>query len=106
MCLAERPHRSAVSHGVYSVLSSVGVPDHKVSHSPWYHAPLTRPAPQGGVVLLLCGMCLMVVQKKIGRKLAVDLGGPKRLQAVSSLVVAVLLLPWALYQLLTQTVSP
>ena len=33
------------------------------------------PPPQGGVVLLLCGLCLSVVQRSVGKKLAVDLGG-------------------------------
>lgn len=56
------------------------------------------------MVLLLFGVCLVVVQRRVGRKLSVDLGGPKRLQAVSTLVVAVLLLPWAAYQLLTLNV--
>lgn len=57
------------------------------------------------MVLLLVGVCLMVVQRRVGRKLSVDLGGPKRLQAVSTLVVAIVLLPWATYQLLTQNAS-
>lgn len=50
------------------------------------------------------GVCLNVAQRRVGRKLSVDLGGPKRLQAVSTLVVAVLLLPAAAYQLLTLNV--
>ena len=30
---------------------------------------------QGGIVLLLMGVCLTVVQKSVGRKLSVELGG-------------------------------
>ena len=57
------------------------------------------------MVLLLFGLCLTVVQRRVGRKLSVDLGGAKRLQALSTLVVAIMLLPWAVVQFLTQNVS-
>jgi hypothetical protein len=69
------------------------------------HLSSNSSSPQGGVLLLLFGICLTLVQRKVGRKLSVDLGGHKRLQAVSTLVVAVLLMPWALYQFLTLDVS-
>jgi len=59
---------------------------------------------QGGVALVLCGLCLSVLQKKWGRRLSVDVGGAKRLQALSTLVVAVMLMPWALVQVFTQEV--
>ncbi|XP_064390485.1 proton-coupled zinc antiporter SLC30A5-like isoform X2 [Halichondria panicea] len=84
----EGPHRSVVSHTLYWMLSFLGVPDHK-----------------GGLVLLLVGLGLTVIQRSSGRRLAVELGGGKRLQALSTLVVAVILLPWALVQLSTQSLS-
>ena len=55
---AEGPHRSVVSHTLYWSLSFLGVPDHR-----------------GGVVLLLCGMALTLLQRSVGRKLSVDIGG-------------------------------
>lgn len=79
---------SVTSHTMNWISSFVGFPDHR-----------------GGVLLLLLGLCLMVVQRKVGRKLSVDLGGHKRLQALSTLVVAILLMPWALYQFMTLNVS-
>ena len=53
--------------------------------------------------MLLAGMCLSIVQRNAGRKLAVDIGGSKRLQALSATISASLLLPWVSIQLATQT---
>lgn len=71
-------------------------------------------------------MCLTLIQRSIGRKLSVELGGEccvyeisflmsfldceilytgaKRLQALSTVVVSLLLLPWAFVQFTTQSV--
>ena len=59
--------------------------------------------PQGGIVVLLAGVCLSIVQRNSGRKLAVDVGGSKRLQALSVTISASLLLPWVVVQLATQS---
>ena len=53
--------------------------------------------------MLLAGVCLSIVQRNAGRKLAVDIGGSKRLQALSATLSAALLLPWVLVQLATQS---
>lgn len=50
--------------------------------------------PQGGVVLLVLALCLKVAFHTHSRKLSVEIGGAKRLYALSSLVASVLLLPW------------
>ena len=54
---------------------------------------------QGGIVLLLAGVCLSVIQRNAGRKLSVEIGGFKRLQALSVSITAVMLLPWVAVQL-------
>lgn len=54
-------------------------------------------------MVLLAGVCLSIVQRNAGRKLAVDIGGSKRLQALSATISAGLLLPWVSVQLATQT---
>ena len=64
----------------------------------------THPHTQGGIVLLLAGVCLCVVQRNTGRKLSVEIGGFKRLQALSVTLTAVLLLPWAAIQLVSQDI--
>jgi zinc transporter 5/7 len=67
---------------IYWALSWLGVPDHK-----------------GGIILLCCGLCLSIAQRSVGRKLAVSLGGAKRLNALSTLTSCVMLSPWAIFQL-------
>ena len=49
-------------------------------------------------------MCLCVVQRSAGRKLSVEIGGFKRLQALSVTVAAAMLVPWAAMQLATQNI--
>eukprot|EP00118_Oscarella_pearsei_P019473 m.207153 g.207153 ORF g.207153 m.207153 type:complete len:328 (+) comp39692_c0_seq11:151-1134(+) len=75
----EGKHSSETAHVVYLALSWLGVPDHK-----------------GGIFLLFCGLCLGVAQKSIARKLAVAVGGAKRLNALYTLTLCVLLSPWAI----------
>jgi zinc transporter 5/7 len=80
----EGVHSNVFVHVVFWFLSFLGVPDHK-----------------GGVVLLLIGLMFLLIQRNFQRKLAVDVGGAKRLQALTSLVEAVMLLPWGVVILLT-----
>ena len=102
---AEGPHRGIITHFMYRLLSFLGVPDHKV----YIPIPLLSPSlsdhPQGGIVVLLAAVCLSIVQRNAGRKLSVDIGGLKRLQALSTTLSAALLLPWVSLQLATQSTS-
>ena len=50
---------------------------------------------QGGVVLLFLTLCLHVGFNSAAKKLSVDVGGAKRLHALSTLVQALILGPWA-----------
>ena len=52
---------------------------------------------KGGVILLLAVALATSGLNWLGRLTAVKAGGAKRLQALSKLAGAVLLLPWALY---------
>ena len=64
------------------------------------HERLTCPPPlctaQGGVVLLLLCLALRMTYDSAGRKLSVEVGGAKRLQTITTLGEAALLLPLAL----------
>ncbi|XP_028929247.1 zinc transporter 5 isoform X2 [Ornithorhynchus anatinus] len=78
--IAEHPeghHDSALTHLLYTVIAFLGVADHK-----------------GGVLLLVLALGLKVGFHAASRKLSVDVGGAKRLQALSHLVSALLLCPW------------
>ncbi|XP_070543256.1 proton-coupled zinc antiporter SLC30A5-like [Ptychodera flava] len=81
----EGHHRNAIEHLFYSSISWFGLSDHK-----------------GGVVLLVVLLLINITYKSAGRKLSVDIGGTKRLHAVSTAVSAVILLPWALFIIATQ----
>uniref|UniRef100_A0AAR2JFJ1 Zinc transporter n=1 Tax=Pygocentrus nattereri TaxID=42514 RepID=A0AAR2JFJ1_PYGNA len=74
---AEGHHDSALTHALYTGIAFLGVADHK-----------------GGVVLLVLALCLKVAFSTHSRKLSVEIGGAKRLYALSSLVSAMVLLPW------------
>ena len=50
---------------------------------------------QGGVVLLFLTLCLNVGYNSAAKKLSVDVGGAKRLHALSSMIQAMILGPWA-----------
>ncbi|XP_071964854.1 proton-coupled zinc antiporter SLC30A5-like [Antedon mediterranea] len=76
----EGPHSSAITHLFYKAISWLGVSDHK-----------------GGVLLLVLLACVNVAFKNASRKLSVDVGGAKRLHALSKLLSSVLMLPWLLY---------
>uniref|UniRef100_A0A671SWP6 Zinc transporter n=1 Tax=Sinocyclocheilus anshuiensis TaxID=1608454 RepID=A0A671SWP6_9TELE len=79
LLIAEGHHDSALTHALYTGIAFLGVADHK-----------------GGVVLLVLALCLKVAFNTASRKLSVDIGGAKRLHALSSLVSAVVLLPWVI----------
>ena len=51
---------------------------------------------QGGVVLLFLTLCLQVGYSSAAKKLSVDVGGAKRLHALSTLIQGLILGPWAL----------
>ncbi|XP_068106188.1 proton-coupled zinc antiporter SLC30A5 [Hyperolius riggenbachi] len=80
--IAEHPegrHDSALTHFLYTAFSLLGVADHK-----------------GGVLLLVLALCFNVGFHTASRKLSLDIGGAKRLQALSHLVSVILLFPWVI----------
>uniref|UniRef100_A0A8I3WI87 Zinc transporter n=3 Tax=Simiiformes TaxID=314293 RepID=A0A8I3WI87_CALJA len=80
--MAEHPeghHDSALTHMLYTVIAFLGVADHK-----------------GGVLLLVLALCCKVGFHTASRKLSIDIGGGKRLQALSHLVSVLLLCPWVI----------
>nr|XP_006627080.1 PREDICTED: zinc transporter 5 [Lepisosteus oculatus]XP_015193755.1 PREDICTED: zinc transporter 5 [Lepisosteus oculatus] len=80
--MAEHPeghHDSALTHALYTAISFLGVADHK-----------------GGVMLLVISLCFKVGFHTVSRKLSVEIGGAKRLYALSNLVSAAVLLPWVI----------
>lgn len=83
--IAEGTHTSVVIHHLYSVL---GVSDHK-----------------GQMLLLVVAMVMYNLQCHVRKNLAAEVGGAKRLHALATVVVAMLLCPGALYQWLTNEVT-
>ncbi|XP_038957854.1 proton-coupled zinc antiporter SLC30A5 isoform X1 [Rattus norvegicus] len=80
--MAEHPeghHDSALTHMLYTAIAFLGVADHK-----------------GGVLLLVLALCCKVGFHTASRKLSIDVGGAKRLQALSQLVSVFLLCPWVI----------
>ncbi|XP_012871276.1 PREDICTED: zinc transporter 5 [Dipodomys ordii] len=80
--MAEHPeghHDSALTHMLYTAIAFLGVADHK-----------------GGVLLLVLALCCKVGFHTASRKLSIDMGGAKRLQALSQLVSVLLLCPWVI----------
>uniref|UniRef100_A0A8C8RYC5 Zinc transporter n=1 Tax=Pelusios castaneus TaxID=367368 RepID=A0A8C8RYC5_9SAUR len=85
--IAEHPeghHDSALTHVLHTIIAFLGVADHK-----------------GGVLLLVLALCCKVGFHMASRKLSVDVGGAKRLQALSHLVSVFLLCPWVIVLSLT-----
>ncbi|EMP36535.1 Zinc transporter 5 [Chelonia mydas] len=85
--IAEHPeghHDSALTHVLHTIIAFLGVADHK-----------------GGVLLLVLALCCKVGFHMASRKLSVDVGGAKRLQALSHLVSVLLLCPWVIVLSLT-----
>lgn len=60
---------------------------------------------QGGVILLVLALCFKVGFHTASRKLSVDVGGAKRLQALSHLISVILLCPWVVVLSLTTEVN-
>ncbi|GAB1606164.1 zinc transporter 5-like [Argonauta hians] len=56
---------------------------------------------KGGVVLLFLTLCLQTGFHNASKKLSLDLGGSKRLHALSNFVSGLILLPWALFLYIT-----
>ncbi|XP_015755034.1 PREDICTED: zinc transporter 5-like [Acropora digitifera] len=83
---AEGGHHSQWIHYYYVILSWLGLPDHK-----------------GGLIILLLVLLLKVAHKNVSRTLAVEIGGGKRLAALSSFLSSVILLPLAVLSYFTQT---
>ncbi|XP_048224179.1 zinc transporter 5 [Perognathus longimembris pacificus] len=80
--MAEHPeghHDSALTHMLYTAIAFLGVADHK-----------------GGVLLLVLALCFKVGFHTASKKLSIDMGGPRRLQALSQLVSVLLLCPWVI----------
>ena len=75
---------SGIFNGFYSLISFLGVADHK-----------------GGILLLVVSLFLKVAVNGYSKKIASLVGGPKRLNALSTLMTACLLFPWAILIYLT-----
>ncbi|KAG7153318.1 Zinc transporter 5-like, partial [Homarus americanus] len=90
---AEHPEgqqHHGVSHLLYYLLAWTGLSDH-----------------EGGIVVLLLTLCLQAYVNNGGRRLAVDVGGSKRLHALTAIVSAIFLCPITFMIWLTQdTPSP
>ena len=84
MSLAEGTHNSVVVHHLYAIL---GVSDHK-----------------GQMLMLVLAMVLYSLQCHVRKNLAAEVGGAKRLHALTTVVVALLLCPGGMYQWLTTEV--
>lgn len=75
-------HNSIIVHIFFWFLSFIGVPDHK-----------------GGVVLLIAGVLLSLAQRSSQKRVAVEIGGSKRLQSFVTIIHSILLLPWGMVNL-------
>lgn len=82
-------HHVGLNDVYYHFANWFGVADHK-----------------GGAMLLILALLLNLGQDHIGRKLAVDLGGLKRLHALSTLITAIVLSPLAAITYFTQPILP
>jgi len=60
---------------------------------------------QGGIVLLLVALCTNVGYNTVSKTLSVDIGGAKRLHALSSAMSACMLLPWVIFVVFTRQVA-
>lgn len=56
-------------------------------------------------MLLVIALLINVCTESVGRKLAADIGGMKRLFALSTFVSTILLTPFALFTFITQQVT-
>ena len=58
---------------------------------------LSISASKGGAICLIIATCLSVLQKKLGKTLGHNIGGGKRLNAISTLLATIILSPFAAY---------
>ena len=79
-------HHGIISHVFYFVISFFQVSDHKA-----------------GVILLVIALFLQIAfsHSSLSKVLVLDLGGQKRLKALSTLMSAAILAPWAIFNLFT-----
>lgn len=82
----EDQQTSSISHAIHSLISFLGVSDHK-----------------GGILLLVLALLLKVAVNGYTKKIATLVGGPKRLNALSALMSACLLFPWAILIYITKS---
>lgn len=78
----DHQHSGVVSHLFEHLTHWTGLSDHK-----------------GGVMLLLLTLCARTGYESYSRKLAVEIGGTKRLRALISFFSAAWMLPWTLFNL-------
>ncbi|OWF54084.1 zinc transporter 5-like [Mizuhopecten yessoensis] len=78
-------HQNIFTHLFYHVVNLIGWSDHK-----------------GGVVLLAITLFTHVGYSSASKKLSVDIGGSKRLHALSTLLQAILLFPWMVFMHFTR----
>ncbi|EDO34617.1 predicted protein, partial [Nematostella vectensis] len=81
----EGQHGNPWMHYYNHVLSVLGLPDHK-----------------GGLILLIMALLCNVAHGTLSRKLAVEIGGAKRLTALSTAIGTIIALPLALIAYFTQ----
>jgi zinc transporter 5/7 len=84
-------HHGLISHLFYSLVAFFDVSDHKA-----------------GVLLLVATLLVQtgVNQSALSKVLTADLGGAKRLRALSLVASAVLLSPWAIFNLFSANLDP
>ncbi|CAC5389353.1 SLC30A5_7 [Mytilus coruscus] len=78
-------HSNIFTHVFYHIINSIGWSDHK-----------------GGVVLLSLTLFLQIGYNSASKKLSVDVGGSKRLHAMSTFIQAFIMFPWAMFIAMTK----
>ncbi|XP_071151934.1 proton-coupled zinc antiporter SLC30A5-like [Mytilus edulis] len=78
-------HSNVFTHVFYHIINSIGWSDHK-----------------GGVVLLSLTLFLQIGYNSASKKLSVDVGGSKRLHAMSTFIQAFIMFPWAMFIAMTK----
>jgi len=87
---SEGNHHGLIANLFYFVISFFDVSDHKA-----------------GVLLLVITLLVQTAlnQSALSKVLATDLGGSKRLRALSLITSAIILFPWAIFNLLTSSIT-
>uniref|UniRef100_A0A915JS64 Proton-coupled zinc antiporter SLC30A5 n=1 Tax=Romanomermis culicivorax TaxID=13658 RepID=A0A915JS64_ROMCU len=81
-------HHTGLNHLFYHVVNWFGIADHK-----------------GGIAILALALLIKVLSENSARKLSNDLGGPKRLYALSCFISAIVLAPWAFFTLIKSEIT-